>query len=153
MNNVFIFQKAVSLKYLWSLKDAVLKFNPITVESSSLMQSLLSCACNSKFVSNPEGRKFVACLYGLSPQIVQLLHQQFKKNIPLATTAESEMFGEIYFRAWRHSPEHCRAEVESIIQDLMFCAVVAVRRPLGAIEAGSNKVSLCFLQRYEMLSH
>ena len=124
-----------------------------------MLQSFLSSANNLKIIKNAEGRKFIAHLFNLDPTIsqvsinqflylliaislfnVQMLHQAIKKTLPLMNATDCENVGEIYFRAWRHPSERTRAEVESSIQDLMYHAVVANRRPLGALEVGNNKV-------------
>ena len=71
---------------------------------------------------------------------MQQFHQAIKKQLPVSTLMECESFGDIYFRGWRTSPEECRTEIEFSIQDLMFHAVVAYRKPLGALDVGVNKV-------------
>lgn len=69
-----------------------------------------------------------------------MLQKSVKKFIPLASVSECESLGEIYFKAWRMIPEERRADVEFSIQDLMYNAVVAYRKPLGTVEGGVNKV-------------
>lgn len=72
-----------------------------------------------------------------------MLQKTMKKCIPLATIADCESMGEIFFKAWRMAPEECREAIEFSIQDLMYNAVVAHRKPLGVIEGGVNKVAGC----------
>lgn len=69
-----------------------------------------------------------------------MLQKAMKKQIPLATIADCDSMGDIYYKAWRMAPEECRGEIEYLIQDLMYCAVVAQREPLGVIRGGVNKV-------------
>lgn len=70
-----------------------------------------------------------------------MLQKSMKKCIPLATIADCESIGEVLFKAWRMAPEEYREAVEFSIQDLMYNAVVAHRKPLGVIEGGVNKVA------------
>ena len=135
--------------------------DPLVLESSGLLDLFFSALKNPKFLNFSEGRKIVACLFNFDPSLVQVynlfeffigifiitiflfyqrLHKSLKNLIPLASISDCEAIGEIYFKAWRTISENCRAEVEFSIQDLMYHAVVAQRKPLGAVEGGFNKV-------------
>lgn len=61
-----------SVKYLWSLKDAIKRLDWNTLENSTLLKLCLLCTRDFKFIQNPDGRKFIACLFTLDPNLVQV---------------------------------------------------------------------------------
>lgn len=132
----------VSVKQLWDMKQSIAKLNALILESSGLLTLFLSAISNSKFIGSNEGQKCIACLFNFNTVIVQVLQKTVKKFIPLATVNDCESLGEIYFKAWRMATEERRADIEFAIQDLMYHAVVACRKPLGVIEGGVNKVPM-----------
>lgn len=73
---------------------------------------------------------------------MQQLHETVKKQLPISSLTECESYGDIYFRGWKTSPEECRTDIEFVIQDLMYNAVVAIRKPLGALDTGINKAHI-----------
>ena len=73
-----------------------------------------------------------------------MVHNEVKRNITLLNPSECRLYGDIYFRAWKETTEDCRAQVESSIQDLMMLAVIAFRKPVGAVNGGVNRVRQCF---------
>lgn len=86
-----------------------------------------------------------------------MLHEAVKKYIPIASLADCEAIGEVYYKGWRtadsNGKEDTRADVEFSIQDLMYHAVVANRKPVGAVEGGVNKVEYLFhLNLFHLLS-
>lgn len=70
-----------------------------------------------------------------------MAQQTIKQHIPIASIADCEAIGEVYFKAWRMAlSEQSRADVEFAIQDITYNAVVALREPVGKVEGGLNKV-------------
>jgi len=74
-----------------------------------------------------------------------MLKETVKKFIPIASVNDCEALGEVFFRGWRTiTSEQFRADVEFSIQDIMYSAVLAHRKPVGVVEGGVNKVSIIF---------
>ena len=76
---------------------------------------------------------------------MQQLHQSVKEHLPVSTLSECESYGDIYFRGWRTAPDECKTDIEFVIQDLMYNAVIAYRKPLGALDCAVNKVCHLFM--------
>ena len=73
---------------------------------------------------------------------MQQLHETVKKQLPTSSLTECESYGDIYFRGWKIIPDESKTDIEFVIQDLMYNAVVAIRKPLGALDCGVNKVQI-----------
>ncbi|KAG2500193.1 hypothetical protein HYH03_001773 [Edaphochlamys debaryana] len=93
---------------------------------------LLHAAMHPAFLRSPEGRRFVAYLFRLHPQMTNELAAIVRNQIQSGQRFALEAYGEILFRAWRDTVGPCAAEVEAELQALMQAAILASTPALAA---------------------
>ena len=94
-----------------------------------------------------EGRKFLAALFQLSPQITRDLHQVLRRDLlDYKRRSIWECIGEVYFRAYLAADGQVALALEDIVQSYMEMAVKLVDEPkfarllcvLDAFHAGAS---------------
>ncbi|GIL49988.1 hypothetical protein Vafri_6095 [Volvox africanus] len=101
----------------------LLDFEDETIWDTKRM--LLFAAMHPAFLREAEGRRFIAGLFKLEPQMTRELCAIVRNQIPSGQRFALEAYGEILFRAWRDTVGPCAAEVESELQALMQAAILA----------------------------
>ncbi|XP_046568004.1 condensin-2 complex subunit G2-like [Haliotis rubra] len=119
---------AVKVKRVWAMHEAVLLINWDNDEMESFKQRLLACVAAKPFLREPDGRKFLAFLFNISPEFTGQLYVRFKEFFPGSTRDMSTFYGEVFFRAWKQASGPCLEKLENdCIQNLMNHAVHARR--------------------------
>ncbi|GIL77812.1 hypothetical protein Vretifemale_7305 [Volvox reticuliferus] len=101
----------------------LLDFEDETIGDTKRM--LLFAAMHPAFLRESEGRRFIAGLFKLEPQMTRELCAIVRNQIPSGQRFALEAYGEILFRAWRDTVGPCAAEIESELQALMQAAILA----------------------------
>ncbi|EFJ53143.1 hypothetical protein VOLCADRAFT_86123 [Volvox carteri f. nagariensis] len=101
----------------------LLDFEDETIRDTKRL--LLCAAMHPSFLREPEGRRFIAGLFKLEPQMTQELGAILRNQIPSGQRFALEAYGEILFRAWRDTVGPCAAVVEAELQGLMQAAILA----------------------------
>ncbi|XP_046357526.2 condensin-2 complex subunit G2-like [Haliotis rufescens] len=119
---------AAKVKRVWAMHEAVQLVDWDSTEMESLKHRLLACAAAKPFLREPEGRKFLAFLFNISPEFTDQLYVRFKEFFPGSTRDMSTFYGEVFFRAWKQASGPCLEKLENdCIQNLMTHAVHARR--------------------------
>ncbi|GLC38313.1 hypothetical protein PLESTB_001749400 [Pleodorina starrii] len=114
------------------IRDALelLDFDDETIDDTKRM--LLLAAMHPAFLREAEGRRFIAGLFRLQPQLTCELCAIVRNQIPSGQRFALEAYGDILFRAWRDTVGPCAAEVEAELQSLMQAAIQASTPALAA---------------------
>jgi len=122
------------VKRVWNINQALLGFRLQDDSTKELKQLLVQCMGTQIYFVTPEGIKFLAFLFSLSPDLIGHLHNEMKRCLPELgrSKAVSSALGEVYWRAWTNSGGIYKKKLEeNCIQDLMSKAVLATRGRKG----------------------
>ncbi|KAF5833222.1 condensin II non structural maintenance of chromosomes subunit-domain-containing protein [Dunaliella salina] len=126
--------RAMDVKACYSMREGftMLDFEDPCIED--IKRLLLQSAMHPGFLHKPEGRKFVACIFGMDISLVSDLTAVIKNQIPSGRKSALDAYGEIIFRAWKDSVGSAtQFEIENTcILFLMQAALVAASPPLNA---------------------
>ena len=114
------------IKRVHIMQSAILD-NNISASSSRLLRDLLLEAVRTPmFYKTPEGSRFLAFLFTISPTFIPQLHASIKYIIPGSTPPFANSIGEVYFKAWRSCEGSFKTNIEELcIQDLMQRGILA----------------------------
>lgn len=152
--------RAADMKRLYAMRAALLLLDFTNESIESMKELLLRCFVHPLFIKTVDGRKFCVYLFGLHPTLIADIHDTIKQQLPFCSKHMCELYGEIYFKAWRTASGPYLIRVETgCVQDLMSAAVHAstmslfnaLRRVLGAFH-GQKKargVDEMLLRLYE----
>jgi condensin-2 complex subunit G2 len=62
---------------------------------------MLRCLFHPMFLRSADGKKFLVYMFGLHPPFIDTLHDAIKAQIPACPKSVLEVYGEIYFKAWK----------------------------------------------------
>ena len=114
------------VKRVYSMQSAILDHNIADSSSRVLRELLLEAAQSALFFKTPEGVRFLAFLFTISPAFIPYLHASIKKIIPGSSASMSSAIGEVYYKAWRSCEGTFKTNIEELcIQDLMQRAILA----------------------------
>ncbi|EOD05699.1 putative condensin, partial [Emiliania huxleyi CCMP1516] len=134
---------AADVKRLWALRSALGVLDYADPSVAALKRLLLHCMIKPLVLRCAEGRKLLVYLFGLHPPFIAELHRAIKAQIPVCRKSLRDLYGEIYFRAWRAASGASSSSTsggarggssvcaylerleEGCLQDLMFHAVHA----------------------------
>ena len=83
------------------MRQALLLLDFEDSSADSIKHLLLSCLIEPLYLYSEEGKKLLSFLFGLHPVFVEDLHQTVRSQLPHCPKAHLEVYGEVYFRAWR----------------------------------------------------
>ncbi|KAL9241615.1 hypothetical protein vseg_015706 [Gypsophila vaccaria] len=133
-------RKKVDLRRVYVLRDAFLLFDFEDDSIEDLKLLLIRCVITPLYLKTEDGRRFLAFLFGLSPQLLKEVLAMIKSQIPFGRKSMLEAYGDILFRGWKGVEGPLRTEIEDgFLQGLVEAAVLAasasfaasVRRVLG----------------------
>lgn len=117
---------AGDVKRLWALRGALGVLDYADPSVAALKKLLLHCLIKPLVLRCAEGRKLLVYFFGLHPPFIAELHRAIRAQIPACRKSLREIYGEIYFKAWRAaSGPYLERIEEGCLQDLMFHAVHA----------------------------
>lgn len=87
---------------LWKINDALNTMDLISPSKRDFVEMLASTASCPVFLRCDAGIKWLVKLFSW-PSLIGPLHKEIRLAIPECTTAQSEKYGEIYFKAWKVS--------------------------------------------------
>ncbi|CAL8463631.1 g3165 [Coccomyxa elongata] len=124
--------RSADVKRCYTMRHALslLDFEDATIDD--LKRLLLRAAFSPTFLRCKEGRRYLAHLFTLEPQMVRELGAIIRNQVPSGRKSVLEAYGEILYRAWRESTAACLLEVENQIQGLMQAAISASTQPMAA---------------------
>ncbi|BDA48499.1 Condensin-2 complex subunit G2 [Coccomyxa sp. Obi] len=124
--------RSADVKRCYTMRQALslLDFEDETIDD--LKRLLLRAAFSPTFLRCKEGRRYLAHLFTLEPQMVRELGAIIRNQIPSGRKSVLEAYGEILYRAWRESTAACLLEVENQVQGLMQAAISASTQPMAA---------------------
>lgn len=152
--------RACDMKRLYSMRAGLLLLDFTNESIDSMKELLLRCFVHPLFLKTADGRKFCVYLFGLHPTLISDIHDTIKQQLPFCSKHMCELYGEIYFKAWRTASGPYLIRVENgCVQDLMSSAVHAstmalfnaLRRVLGAFhcQKKARGVDEMLLRLYE----
>lgn len=114
---------------LWKIHDALDTMDLISPSKRDFVEILTSTASCPVFLKCDAGIKWLVKLFSW-PSLIGPLHKEIRLAIPECTNAQSEKYGEIYFKAWKVSQGDAKKAIEEdCIQDLMYTAIHANPMP------------------------
>ena len=117
---------AADVRRLYAFRTALTVLDYADESIMALKKLLLHCLIQPTILRNPEGRKLCVYFFGLHPPFILEMHRAIKAQIPVCRKSLRELYGEVYFRAWRAaSGVYLEKIEEGCLQDLMFHAVHA----------------------------
>lgn len=127
--------KACDVKQCLVMADALTLLDFDDASIADMKRLLLRAAFCPAFLHCCEGRRFLAGLFNLHPQLVRELTAIIRNQIPSGRRSLLDAYGEVLFRAWSRTTGACLYELETCcIQGLMQAAIVASSQALcGAL--------------------
>ena len=117
---------AADVKRLYAFRTALTVLDYADESITALKKLLLHCLIQPMILRNADGRKLLVYMFGLHPPFVLEMHRAIKAQIPACRKSLRELYGEVYFRAWRAaSGVYLERIEEGCLQDLMYHAVHA----------------------------
>ena len=117
---------AADVKRLYAFRTALTVLDYADESITALKKLLLHCLIQPMILRNADGRKLMVYMFGLHPPFVLEMHRAIKAQIPACRKSLRELYGEVYFRAWRAaSGVYLERIEEGCLQDLMYHAVHA----------------------------
>ena len=125
-------QNKTDVKRLYRLREALHIIDFETEESQPFASLLLRVASSPACLKVPEGKKLLAYLFHVG--LRNPTHQSIRAQIPENKRSVLSNYGEIYFIAWKNSPDdESREEFETeVLQDLMYACIHAARPGLSS---------------------
>lgn len=91
-----------------------------------MKELILYCYMNPVYLNSTDGIKFLAFAFTLDKDMVETIHETIKSQMATATKQIVDIYGDVYFRAWRLAEDPILSRIEyTCIQDLMNRAVHA----------------------------
>ena len=117
---------AADVKRLYGMRTALTVLDYGDEATGAMKKLLLQCVIHPPVLRHADGRKFLVSLFGLHPPFVAELHRAIKAQIPTCRKSLRELYGEVYFKAWRAADGASRRQLEEgCLQDIIYHAVHA----------------------------
>lgn len=121
-----------SAKRCYAMKNALKLFDFSDEDTGDLKKLLLRVAFAPSFLRCGDGRKFIAFLFTIQPELNRNLAAIVKNQIPSGRKSVLDAYGDIVFRAWMTSEGSCQQELENFIQGLMNSSTLATTEALSS---------------------
>ncbi|CAD7697938.1 unnamed protein product, partial [Ostreobium quekettii] len=123
----------VDVKRCASMRASLLLFDFDDPSIDDLKKMLLFAAFHPGFVQRVEGRRFLASLFDLHPQLVRDLTSIIRNQIPAGRKNVLKAYGDLIFRGWKGATGACLMEIEeTCIQGLMQAAISASTKEMAS---------------------
>ncbi|XP_074308851.1 uncharacterized protein LOC141643552 [Silene latifolia] len=132
--------KKVDVHRVCVLREAFVLFDFEDDSIEDLKFLLIRCVIAPLYLNTDDGRRFIAFLFRLSPQLLKEVLAMIKSQIPFGRKSMLEAYGDILFQGWKSVNADFRAEIEDgFLQGLIEGATLAssasfaasIRRVLG----------------------
>ena len=123
------------MKEIYSVRKGLLEMD-LSEEQCAFMKPffLKLFASRYQLLKHKECSKFLAFLFTIHPSFNLEFHLAILEVVPTAEKKVTELYGEVYFHAWKLSSGVCREKLEyACIQDLLYKGVLARRTGHNAI--------------------
>ena len=120
------------IKRLFQLRGGLSVLDWKDDSSHDMRELLLRTVSSPLYLKTNEGKKLICSLFSLDESLVTDLHKAIRVQIPGTKKAILQVYGEVYFGAWRESenfPVVRKAIEDIVIQDLMY-AIIHVANPV-----------------------
>ena len=134
------------IKEMYSIRQGLLDMD-LSEEQSAFMKPFFLKLISNKysFLKVKECSKFLSFMFSVHPSFVLDLHLAFLGVIPGAEKKVVEIYGVVYFTAWKNSTGVCREKIEyACIQDLLYKCILAHRTGPNAIFNTLNQLVSTF---------
>lgn len=125
--------KLADVKRVCAMREALLCIHIGGESFQSVQESFMRAAIHPNYVMHDEGRRFLAFVLSLQPQLTRALHQTIKSQLPRCRKSMLLQYGELYHTAWKratgpvlHALEH------DCLQDLASHAINTASPALSA---------------------
>ena len=117
------------IKEIYSVRKGLLDMD-LSEEQCNFMKPffLKLMSCGYQQLKNRECSQLLSFLFSIHPSFILDLHLAIIGIVSGAEKKVIEIYGAVYFNAWRHSTGICREKIENdCIQDLLYKSMLAVK--------------------------
>eukprot|EP01105_Mastigella_eilhardi_P006309 TRINITY_DN1792_c0_g5_i1.p1 TRINITY_DN1792_c0_g5~~TRINITY_DN1792_c0_g5_i1.p1 ORF type:complete len:1236 (+),score=325.15 TRINITY_DN1792_c0_g5_i1:306-3710(+) len=125
--------RAIDITRLCAMREALTVIDFQHPSTNRLKNLLLKCYIHPNVLHNKAGIKFLVYLFQVYLPMVDALHQTMKAQMRTCTKHIVNIYGEIYFRAWRAAQGPFRLRIESSVQDLMDTGMKAANNKVVSL--------------------
>ena len=125
--------KLADVKRVCAMREALLCIEIGGQSFQSVQESFMRAAIHPNYVMHDDGRRFLAFVLSLQPQLTRALHKTIKSQLPRCRKSMLLQYGELYHTAWKraagpvlHALEH------DCLQDLASHAINTASPALSA---------------------
>ena len=125
--------KLGDVKRVSAMREALLCIELGGSSFQSVQESIMRAAIHPNYVMHDDGRRFLAFVLSLQPQLTRSLHKTIKSQLPRCRKSMLVQYGELYHSAWKratgpvlHALEH------DCLQDLASHAISAASPALSS---------------------
>jgi len=125
--------RLADVKRVCAMKEALLCIEIGGQSFQSVQESFMRAAIHPNYVMHDDGRRFLAFVLSLQPQLTRALHKTIKSQLPRCRKSMLLQYGELYHTAWKratgpvlHALEH------DCLQDLASHAISTASPALSA---------------------
>ena len=123
--------QTIDIKRLFQLREGFAVLDWKHESSRDMRMLLLRTVSSPHYLKNNEGKKLIANLFNLDETLVSDLHKAIRVQIPDAKKTVLQIYGDIYFAAWKESDKssETRQAIEELaLQDFMY-AILHMANP------------------------
>ena len=96
----------------------------------TVKESIMRAAIHPHYVMHDDGRRFLAFVLTLAPELTRAVHSSIKSQLPWCRASMLEQYGELYHQAWKKASGPALYSIEyDCFQDLANHCVHAVLHP------------------------
>ena len=129
--------RLVDVKRVFAMREAF-QLLEVGVESfRSVQEALMRAVVHPNYIMHDEGRRFLAVVLSLHPQLTLVLHKSIKSLLPRCRSVVSFVLAPVVRVCASHNPEGSQKLDAGAVRGALPCRVEAKRRP-GAAGAGAR---------------
>ncbi|KAJ1476020.1 condensin II non structural maintenance of chromosomes subunit-domain-containing protein [Baffinella frigidus] len=93
--------RVADVKRVWDIREALTCIELSGVGFRTVKESIMRAAIHPHYVMHDDGRRFLAFVLTLSPELTRAVHQSIKNQLPWIRASMLEQYGELYHQAWK----------------------------------------------------
>ena len=121
------------VKRLFQMRKALEIIDFEDPSSDSLRGILLRIVSSPVLLKMSEGKRFIAFLFHVDPNLMRDVHQAIRVQVPDAKKSVLDAYGDVYLRAWKEAPsEEVQELIENqVLTDLMYAVIHVAKADLS----------------------
>ncbi|KAH3764673.1 Condensin-2 complex subunit G2 [Pelomyxa schiedti] len=111
--------KVADINRLYAFKEAFLVLDFQAESTGRLKNLLLKCFIHPPILNSQSGFKFLVFSMNMDAQLLTEMHQTMQAQMRTCWKSVIDIYGSIYFRAWKQASGACKIKLESCLQSLI----------------------------------